>query len=105
MVEVRAPYGELETDLAGLPDKVADALAVWKKAETSKRHEAARLYLTYKAKLAGRETTSTELKAMVEVDPAYYQICLDCVTAESEYVRLYEKLMSAKKSASMRAAF
>ncbi|MBK6881280.1 MAG: hypothetical protein IPN65_03910 [Elusimicrobia bacterium] len=105
-MEVSAPYdGGLEGELSSLPDLVADALAVWKKAEADKRREAARLYLMFKAKLAGRETTATELRAMVDNDEGYYIMCLDCVTAESAHVRLYEKLMAAKRAASMRAAF
>jgi len=45
------------------------------------------------------------LKAMVENDMGIYQLSLDCVTAESEYTRLMEKLMAAKRLASLRSAF
>lgn len=104
-MEVRAAYGGLEGELSTLPDQVADALAVWKKAEADKRRESARLYLTFKAKLAGRETTAAELRAMVDNDEGYYKMCLDCVASESSYVRLYERLMAAKRADSLRAAF
>lgn len=105
-MEVRAPYGGgLEGELSSLPDLVADALAVWKKAEADKRREAARLYLMFKAKMVGHGVTATELRAMVDNDEGYYRMCLDCVTAESSYVRLMEKLMAAKKAASLRTAF
>lgn len=34
-----------------------------------------------------------------------YEICLDEIIKESHYVRLYERLMCAKRSAQMRTAF
>lgn len=105
MVEVRAPYGELEHDLADLPDQVADALAAWKRKEAELKHERARLYLSLKAKMAGTQPTQGDLRAMVDGDAGIYLKTLDCVTAESEYTRLMERLMSLKRLASMRAAF
>lgn len=105
MVEVRAPYGELETDLAGLPDQVADAQAAWKRKEAELKHERARLHLSLKAKMAGTEPTQSDLRAMVDGDTNIYLKTLECVTAESEYTRLMEKLMATKRLASMRAAF
>ncbi len=105
MVEARDPYAGITEDMSTLPDKVADALAKWKNAEVEQKREAARLYLTFKAKMAGDETTQAELKAMVQVDPTHYQLCLNSVIAESDYVRLSEKLMAAKRMASMRSAF
>lgn len=95
----------IEEDLESLPDLVADALGEWRFKEAEKKQEGARLLLAFKAQQTGKGLTMTELKAMVETDPGYYQMCLNCVTSESNYVRLYERLMAAKKTASMRAAF
>lgn len=95
----------IEEDLESLPDLVADALGKWRFKEAEKKREGARLLLTFKAQHAGQGLTMTELKAMVQNDQGYYQICLDEIMEESRYVRLYEKLMAAKKNASMRAAF
>lgn len=96
---------DIEEALEVLPDQVADALEKWKKARVDKEREHARLFLSFKANSAGKDLTVEELKSMVKNDSGYYQICLDEITAESSYTRLYEKLMSAKKTASMRAAF
>lgn len=93
----------VEQDLSELPDRVADAQRAWKTKEQEVKHEAARLFLSFKAK--GLERTGMELKAMVQSDPGYYQLCLDAVVAESEFTRLNEKLLASKKLASMRAAF
>lgn len=95
----------IERDLIELPDRVADALGKWRFKTAEKKREYARLFLTFKANNAEREITNTELKAMVANDPGYYQICLDEIMEESRYVRLYERLMCAKRSAQMRTAF
>lgn len=95
----------IEEELKDLPDRVADALGKWRFKTADKKREAARLLLTFKAQHAGEELTMTELKAMVQNDQGYYQICLDEIMEESRYVRLYERLMCVKRSASTRAAF
>lgn len=95
----------VEEDLDSLPDRVADALGKWRFKEAERKREAARLLLTFKAQHAGQGLTMTELKAMVQNDQGYYQICLDEIMEESRYVRLYERLMAAKKTASLRTAF
>lgn len=95
----------IEEELKDLPDRVADALGKWRFKTADKKREAARLLLTFKAQHAGEELTMTELKAMVQNDQGYYQICLDEIMEESRYVRLYERLMCVKISAAMRAAF
>ena len=91
--------------MSELPDKVADALEKWRFAETNRKREGARLLLSYKAECAGQEKTMTELKAMVQNDTGYYRACLEEITAESNYTRLLEKLLLAKKKMSYRAAF
>jgi hypothetical protein len=105
MVEVRDPYVGVEEELRDLPDRVADAQRFWKAKEAELKHERARVYLSFKSKLVGTEPTQGDLKAMVENDMGIYQLSLDCVTAESEYTRLMEKLMAAKRLASLRSAF
>lgn len=95
----------VEQELSELPDRVADALGKWRFKTADKKREAARLLLRFKAEHAGKELTMTELKAMVQNDQGYYQICLDEIMEESRYVRLYERLMCAKRSAAMRTAF
>ncbi len=94
-----------EDELTNLPDLVADALGKWRFKTAEKKREWARLLLTFKAKQAAEELTMTELKAMVQNDQGYYQICLDEIMEESRYVRLYERLMCSKRIASMRTAF
>lgn len=95
----------IEEDLASLPDKVADALGKWRFKAADKKREAARLLLTFKAQHAGEGLTMTELKAMVQNDQGYYQICLDEIMEESRYIRTLERLLAAKKLASLRTAF
>lgn len=96
---------QTEEDLNTLPDLVADALLKWRTKTALKKHTAANLLLTFKAQHAGQEITMTELKAMVNNDTDYYKICMDEVVSESDYVRLYEKLMASKKQASLRTAY
>lgn len=105
MVEVRDPYVGVEEELRELPDRVADAQKFWKSKEAELKHSRARVYLDFKAKLVGSDPTQGDLKAMVENDMGIYKLSLECVTAESEYTRLMEKLMAAKRLASMRTAF
>lgn len=105
MVEVRDPYAGIGDDLNTLPDRVADAQMAWKAKEAELKHERARVYLSYKAKLAGTDPTQGDLRAMVENDENIYRLALECVTAESEFTRLMEKLMAAKRMAAMRTAF
>lgn len=95
----------VEQELSELPDRVADALGKWRFKTAEKKREYARLFLTFKASNAEREITNAELKCMVTNDQGYYQICLDEIMEESRYVRLYERLMCAKRSAQMRTAF
>lgn len=105
MVEVRDPYAGIGEDLNTLPDRVADAQKNWKAKEAELKHERARAYLGYKAKLIGTDPTQGDLRAMVDNDESIYKLSLECVTSESEYTRLMEKLMAAKRMASMRSAF
>lgn len=100
-----SPQQTVEQELSELPDRVADALGKWRFKTAEKKREYARLFLTFKANNAEREITNAELKCMVTNDKGYYQICLDEIMEESRYVRLYERLMCAKRSAAIRTAF
>lgn len=92
--------------LGKYPDKTADALEKWKRATLERKRVGSKLYLELKAKAAGGEkTTVKELEMMVESNDEHYKMCLDEIMAESDYQKCYEKLMSAKKMASIRAAF
>ena len=96
---------QIEEELNTLPDLVADARKRWLTETAKKKHEAVRLLLAFKAQHAGQGLTMTELRAMVNNDAGYYKICMEEVVAESDYIRLYEKLLCSKKQASLRTAF
>jgi hypothetical protein len=94
---------DLEESLEQLPDKVASSLLKWRKATLERERIEAILYLQYKAGVEKR--TQDEIKALVRQDGGRYQSVLDEAVAESEHTRLNERLMCAKKEASMRTAF
>jgi hypothetical protein len=95
--------GEMTEVMDTYPDLVADALATWKRAGIEKDRIFARQYLELKARSVGLgKVTVSELESNVRATEEHYQAALAEVVAESEYVRVYEKLMSAKKQASMR---
>jgi hypothetical protein len=92
--------------LGTYPDKVADALEKWKRATLERKRVGSKLYLELKAKSAGGEKiTVKELEMMVESNQTHYELCLEEIMAESDHMKLYEKLMAAKKMASIRAGF
>lgn len=93
----------LEHLLDILPDDVADALTVWRKSTLDREKAEALLYLRLKAE--SNDRTATEIKALINADDNRYGLVLIELTAESEYNRKYEKLMGAKKRASLRLAF
>lgn len=87
------------------PDQVADALELFKKAGIEKERLHAKTFLEIKARSAGEKITIAEIEAMVKADLECYKAALYEVEMESLYMKFYEKLMAAKKQASMRAAF
>jgi hypothetical protein len=95
--------GDIEKDLNELPDLVSAALEGWRIAREEKRRFEALLRIKLKAEDPNR--TSGDLKALVDGDDEGFKLRLVEIKAEAEYTRLYEKLMSAKKSASLRTAF
>ncbi len=94
---------DIESSLSDLPDKVADSLATWRIKSLEREKIEAMLYLRFKA--AEGKKTSDEIKSAVRVNGERYQAVLDEIQAESEYNRLYEKLMSFKRLAGLRTAF
>jgi hypothetical protein len=93
----------IEIQLDKLPDLVAQALEVWRMATLEREKTEALLYLQFKGK--GDKRTADELKAMVRSDSSRYEAVLKEIRAESDYTRLYERLLSFKKQASLRTAF
>lgn len=94
---------DLEALLDILPDQVADALEAWRVATLDRERCEALLYAALKGADDGK--TATEIKASINSDPARYSAVLEEIKAESNYTRLYEKLLSAKRRASLRTAF
>jgi len=94
---------QTEKDLLELPDKIADSLVAWRTATLNREKADAVLFLRFKG--GEEKRTSDEIKAMVRVDGGRYDLVLKEIMAESEYNRLNEKLMSAKKICSLRTAF
>lgn len=98
--------GEIVEVLGTFPDKTATALQRWKTATLERKRVASKFYLETKARAAGGEKlTVKELEMMVEGNDDHYKACLEEIMAEAEHLKLYEKLMSAKKMASLRAGF
>ena len=94
---------EIEDALEKLPDKVADQLLLWRTATLNREKTEALLFLKFKA--SGNDRTATEIKAMVHSDESRYAAVLEELKAESNYERLYERLMSFKKRADLRTAY
>ncbi len=105
LAEMPGASPTIEEELKFLPDSVADALGKWRLKTAEKKREYARLFLSFKASMADRNASTAWIKCLVENDQGYYEICLDEIIKESHYVRLYERLMCAKRSAQMRTAF
>ena len=87
------------------PDLVADAEKAWKIAKLERERSEALSYFRLKAQTADEKVTEKWLENKVRTDEEVHKAKLDEIVKESEYNRLYEKLMSAKKMASLRAAF
>ena len=93
----------IEQSLDELPEQVADALQAWRLASLEREKLEALLYLKFKAGEGKR--TSDEIKAMVRSDGERYAASLTELKAEVQYQRLYERLLSVKRLASLRTAF
>ena len=93
----------IEAELERLPDLVADELLKWRKSTLEREQIEALLYAQFKGE--DKERSATEIKAMIQSNGDRYNAVLREITAESEYTRLMERLMSVKKAASFRTAF
>jgi hypothetical protein len=93
----------LEEILSELPEIVADKLQDWRMKTLERERVEAILYLKFKGD--GEKRTQDELKAMVKEDGGRYQAVLNEIKAESAYNLVYERLLCAKKKASLRTAF
>lgn len=96
---------EIDQALDTYPDKVADALEVWRTAALERERLEAKTYLSLKAKNAGIKVTEAWLENMVIDDTDVYVARLAEIKAEASYQRVFEKLMSAKKRAAIRDAY
>lgn len=93
----------IEENLGELPDQVADALERWRLSSLEREKLEALLYLRFKG--GEGKKTSDEIKAMVRSDGERYTACLTELKAEANHQRLYERLLSFKRLASLRTAF
>lgn len=94
---------DIEQALNELPDQVADALEKWRIATLDREKCEALLYAGIKGEDKGK--TATEIRADINASQARYESVLEEIKAESNYQRLYEKLLAAKRKASLRTAF
>lgn len=95
---------DIEKDLTDLPEIVSKALETWRIATLDRKKTDAMLYMKYRMSDMGKRTTS-EIKAMIDKDDTHYAACLMESKLEADYNFLYERLLSAKKRASLRTAF
>lgn len=93
----------IEEVLLELPDKVADALGRWRVSTLDRERVEALLFASIKGK--DEKKSSTEIKMEIHESIERYNAVLHEIKQECEYNRLYEKLLSAKKRASLRTAF
>lgn len=96
---------DLEAALETLPDEVAKAQEQWHIFSLDREKMEALLYARFKGEDKDRSATDTEIKAMVHADGDRYQAVLAEIKAEANYIRVYERLLSVKKRASLRSAF
>lgn len=94
---------DIDQALETLPDQVADALTAWRMATLEREKTEALLHLKFKGE--DKERTATEIKAMVQSSGARDIAVVKEIKAEGQYTLLMERLMAAKKRASLRTAF
>lgn len=94
-------------ELEKLPDEVADALLVWRKATAERERVEGYAHLKLKAEASafGDRLTVKDLKAKVLQDVEVSNAILAEIMAETTHMRLYERLMALKKTATIRGAF
>lgn len=94
---------QLEEQLEKLPDIVADSLVVWREITLQREKMEALLYLSVKAQ--SPDDSATQIKAKINSSDERFQAVLKEIKAEGNYKRLEERLLCAKKLASLRTAF
>lgn len=94
---------DLEKALSELPDQVAASLQEWRVATLTRQKVDALLYAKFK--LNDEKRTATDLKYLVSADEDHFKATLEEIEKESAYTRVYERLLSIKKAASLRVAF
>lgn len=102
-VDAVAKNIEIEKAITELPDLVAHRLHDWMVAKLDREKTEALLHMEHKA--TESKKTTEDLKALVRSDQRRYEAMMNEIKAETEYKRLYEKLLSAKKLADLRTAF
>ena len=91
--------------LTEYPDKIAFAYLRWKARESKTRQLEAKKYMSLKAEAADKKVTEAHLGRCLDEDKEVYKARLRVILAESRHMRLYEKLMSAKKLSDIRTAY
>ena len=91
-------FEQLETG----PEKVRKALLDWRRASLDREQKEALLYLEFRGE--DKERTASDIKALVNRDGERYKAKLNEAVCESEYEKVYESLMCAKKMADLRVA-
>lgn len=94
---------DLEAALETLPDEVAKAQEQWHIFSLDREKMEALLYARFKGE--DKDRSATEIKALVHADGDRYNAVLAEIKAEANYIRVYERLLSIKKRASLRSAF
>lgn len=98
---------ELEAQLDRLPDEVADALLVWRKA-TIERETVEAQFFVEKKRLAlggGGPAGDEYIKALVRSEEGRRMACECEAASEAIWSRLYERLLAAKRQVSVRTAY
>jgi hypothetical protein len=98
---------DIEKDLEELPDKVADALLVWRKTTIERETVEAILFRDFKKKQMGLGLPAGDdyIKNLVRAEESRRVACEADAAAESIHCRLYERLMVRKKQSGIRTAY
>lgn len=93
---------QIEADLETLPYEVAAALMAWRIATLDRERIESLLHARLRV---DDDLTMADIKSAINGDPERYEAVLNEIKAEAAYNRLYERLLSAKKLASLRTAY
>lgn len=94
---------DLERSLLELPDDVALAKRKWSEASLHRKEIEAEWFLHFKGSL--EKATVKEIECRAQLEKEVHDSSMEELIAESEYIRLYEKLLSDKTIAKLRTAF